>query len=379
MFSTAKIIKNDYLEWIQFSLDTGLLKTVDEQWRYCNSVVRRQWIDPPIWFTPLPIDKPQEAQFPTVTGTLSASVVMSPSYVVTAIPGPLPGASGDTPLPPVTPFLNPAAVSGRPSGPDAYGILIEGTRIEAKPTVHTVPTSVVSDFLKDGVGQFSHSVQNLDQPGRSSSYNPILSQWVYTEANAVFSVHDAGVITASQIKPGLYAVDGTTFSQGGTAINFQGSVITAYDSGVIVMDGSQHINLGGQLGSNAVFTAGTGVATVSQLQSGVYVIQGTTFSKGGSAISFQGSVITAGESGVIVIDGSRHTGVGGLQVSSTGVKDGNNNVIVNSNSEDSKSNLEDGKDGHVSEFRHKGGAAALYANWPLWIFVSSLLLISNIT
>src|ERR1700749_4412870 len=165
-------------------------------------------------------------------------------------------------------------------------------------------------------------------------------------SQAVFSTHDPGVITVSQIKPGVYALDGTIISLGGAAINFQGSVITAYNSGVIVIDGAQYINLGGKIGLITVSPVGTGLAIVSQLQSGVYVIQGTTFSKGGSVITFQGSVIAEGESGVIVIDGPRHTctGVGGLQVSSTGVIDGNNNVILKSNSEDSKSDLEDAKD-----------------------------------
>jgi hypothetical protein len=330
--SIVKTINNDYVEMIVYYIDTRNLRTVDGQWQYCNaSKFEMQWIDPPVWLTPAPLADLPDAIPDSQTGSQSTPVAVTSSHIEPPTIVPVPGNSLDPPYPLPTSF---------PPATPSLGILTQGSRVEAKLTLHTMPVPEISSFFENRGSQFLHSVLDINEAGQSASYDSVTNQWVYTETNAIFSIHDAGLVMASQVRPGVYAVEGTTFSQGGAAINFHGAVVTAYDSGVIVLDGAQRVSVGE--GSNTFLTlSGTGRLEVSQVQSGVFVIDGTTSSKGGSATSFQGSIITIDESGVI---------------------------IKGSDSQGSTT---------TSKSRKKGGGAALCANWSLLILALSFSLISS--
>jgi hypothetical protein len=255
---TAETIYNDYIEMIDLQMDGRKLYVVDKQWRFCNTTLDLRWIDPPIWLTP---EFTNSLSAASLLHPASTSAIVSSSDIQAPTPVPLPGPSIYDPYPPATPVAANAPSFPTQSRPGAPENRPRGSTIQVKPTTHMVsadvqqslrthdgayPQAVDRVSLHGSGGMFSHGVQDLVLLGWSASYDLVASQWLYVETKAVFSVYDAGMVTASQVKPGVYALEGTTFSKGGTAITFHGSIITAYESGVVVLDDLQSTGVGGQ-------------------------------------------------------------------------------------------------------------------------------------
>lgn len=246
-YTNADIIYNDYIEKIIFQLDTGHLRSLGkEQFQYCNATFLTDWIDPPIFLTPVRSGV-AEVTFPEQMTPPSISAVTGSRDIEPFTPVPRPGSLGDlSPFAPITQSET-HLPTPRPSLPsDTLEGSSSGITIQAKPTTIIVPASQ-NPIFNDGRGVlFSHGMQDLYQRGRSTSFDPIASQWVYTETNAVFTVKGVGFVTASQIGSGTFAIQGTTLSKGGSAISFHGSIITAAESGVVLIDATQHTRAGGQ-------------------------------------------------------------------------------------------------------------------------------------
>lgn len=127
-------------------------------------------------------------------------------------------------------------------------------------------------------------------------------------------------LTASQVNPNVWAVDGQTLSGGGPVGTVSGQMITADSDGLALLAGQKTAVLSSvpstakqNAGAAYTFAAGTNTFTASKAQeSSAYVVNGTTLSEGGHAMTVGGATITYGSSGPVLV-GSQTTGtLGGV-------------------------------------------------------------------
>jgi len=104
---------------------------------------------------------------------------------------------------------------------------------------------------------------------------------------------------------GVAAIDGTPLPTDGSPITIDGKSVGAVDGAVVI--GTQTVDLAGDQTANsqaAVFTAnGQAFTAVPGSSSGAAVVDGTTLSVGGQAVTAHGATISAASNGVVA-DGS---------------------------------------------------------------------------
>ncbi|KAK6442332.1 hypothetical protein LTR95_001435 [Oleoguttula sp. CCFEE 5521] len=128
------------------------------------------------------------------------------------------------------------------------------------------------------------------------------------------TVAAVGVFTATNGQPvtalqgsvaGVVVVGGSTLSVGGAAATISGQIISAGTGGVVV-DG-RTVSFAAQTtpGAAAIFTATNGQSVTAAQGSiaGVVIVEGSTISAGGAAVTISGQVLSA-VTGGIVVDGS---------------------------------------------------------------------------
>jgi hypothetical protein len=105
-----------------------------------------------------------------------------------------------------------------------------------------------------------------------------------------------GGVVADPSHPGVYIYNGQTISVGGPAMTVGGSIISAGPGGVVVSgpSGVQTIAAG----------AVPGAVVADPSHPGVFVYNGQTISVGGPAMTVGGSTISAGPGGVVINDAS---------------------------------------------------------------------------
>lgn len=180
--------------------------------------------------------------------------------------------------------------------------------------------------------------------GGGSGPAPLATEAIFTLTASADGVSQ--IVTASQISPGVFVIPASgsspavTLSVGGQASTVDGVVLSAGSNGIVVGGSTTIAPSTVALEEGAVLTLsgsdGPDTHTAVEVRNGVFVIPNTTGGKditlsvGGSAITIDGTVISAAETGLVVggkstvpvnafaVPTSETTGLGGYIVSGLG-------------------------------------------------------------
>jgi hypothetical protein len=156
------------------------------------------------------------------------------------------------------------------------------------------PMTVDGQSVKAVDGGLVIGTQTVDLTG---------SQTADSQAEQVIDVD--GITHTIAEQNGVPVIDGTPLPTDGSPVTIDGQSVNVVDGGVVI--GTQTVHLTSDQAADsqaAVFTAnGHAFTAVPGSNSGVAVVDGTTLSVGGQAVTVQGATISAASNGVVV-DGS---------------------------------------------------------------------------